>query len=84
MARNKSCVIIEGCIALPAETIKDNQQTSMFLVDARSHEIDDGDVVPRLTSRMESMGGWPSLNFIEALEGHPREFSGVIGWAIPP
>jgi len=55
MARNKSCVIIKGCIALPAETIKDDQQPSMFLVDARSHEIDDGDVVPRLTSRTESM-----------------------------
>ena len=55
MVRNKSGVIIKGCIALPAETIKDDQQTSMFLVDARPHEIDDGDVVPRLTSRTESM-----------------------------
>ena len=27
----------------------------MFLVDARPHKIDDGDVVPRLTSRTESM-----------------------------
>lgn len=27
----------------------------MFLVDARLHEIDDGDVVARLTSRTESM-----------------------------
>ena len=27
----------------------------MFLVDARPHEIDDGDVVARLTSRTESM-----------------------------
>ena len=52
---NKSGVIIKGCIALPAETIKDNKQTGMFLVDARPHEIDDGDVVPRLTSRTESM-----------------------------
>jgi hypothetical protein len=39
MVRNKSGVIIKGCIALPAETIKDDQQPSMFLVDARSHEI---------------------------------------------
>jgi hypothetical protein len=55
MVRNKSSVIIKGCIALPAETIKDDQQPSMFLVDARPHEIDDGDVVARLTSRTESM-----------------------------
>jgi hypothetical protein len=27
----------------------------MFLVDARTHEIDDGDVVPRLTPRTESV-----------------------------
>ena len=31
MARNKSGVIIKGCIALPAETIKDDQQPNMFL-----------------------------------------------------
>jgi hypothetical protein len=55
MARNKSGVIIQGCIALPAQTIKDNQQTGMFLADARPHEIDDSDVVPRLTSRTKSM-----------------------------
>ena len=51
----KSGVVIKGCIALPSETIKDHQQTSMFLVDARPHEIDDGDVVARLTSRTEPM-----------------------------
>ena len=50
MVRNKSGVIIKGCIALPAETIKDDQQPSMFLVDTRPHEIDDGDVVARLIS----------------------------------
>ena len=55
MVRNKSAIIIKGHIALPAEAIKDDQQPSMFLVDARPHEIDDGDVVPRLTSRSESM-----------------------------
>src|SRR6266567_8626631 len=55
MVRNKSGVIIKGCIALPAETIKDDQQTSMFLVGARPHEINDGDVVARLTSRTESV-----------------------------
>src|SRR5271157_84919 len=55
MVRNKSGVIIEGHIALPAETIKDSQQTSMFLVDARPHEIDDGDVVPRLASCTKSV-----------------------------
>ena len=55
MLRNKSGVIIKRHIAFPAQTIKDNQQTGMFLVDARPHEIDDGDVVARLTSRTESM-----------------------------
>ena len=44
--RNKPRVVIEGQIALPAETIKDSQQTGMFLVDTRLHKIDDGDVVP--------------------------------------
>jgi hypothetical protein len=55
MVRHKSGVIIKGCIALPAETIKDDQQASMFLIDARPHEVDDSDVVPRLTSCTESM-----------------------------
>src|ERR1700727_513775 len=55
MVRNESGVIIKCCIALPAKTIKDDQQPGMFLVDARSHKIDDGDVVPRLTSRTESV-----------------------------
>ena len=55
MVRNKSGVIIKGHIALPAETIKDSEQTGMFLVDARTHEIDDGDVVTRLTPRSESV-----------------------------
>jgi hypothetical protein len=55
MVRNKSGVIIKGGIALSAETIKDDQQPSMFLVDVGPHKIDDGDVVPRLTSRTESM-----------------------------
>ncbi len=55
VARNKSSVVIKGCIALPAQTIKDNQQTGIFLVDTRTHKIDYGDVVPRLTSRTESM-----------------------------
>jgi len=44
MVRNKSGVLVKGFIALPAETIKDDQQPSMFLVDPRAHEIDDGDV----------------------------------------
>ncbi len=55
MARNKSAVIIKGHIALPAQTIKDNQQAGIFLVDVRAHEIDDGDVVPRLTPRTKSL-----------------------------
>ena len=55
MARDKSGVIIKGRVALPAEAIKDDQQARMFLVDARPYEIDDGDVVARLTSRTESV-----------------------------
>ncbi len=55
VVRNKSGVIVKGCVAPPAETIKDDQQTSMFLVDARPREIDDGGVVARLTSRTESI-----------------------------
>jgi hypothetical protein len=55
MARNKSGVIIKGHIALPAQTIKNNQETGIFLVDVRTHEIDDGDVVPRLTPRTKSV-----------------------------
>lgn len=51
MVRNKSRVIIKGCIALPAQAVKDHQQPSMFFVDARTHEIDDGDVMARLASR---------------------------------
>jgi hypothetical protein len=50
MVRNKSGVIIKGRIALPAETIKEHQETGMFLVDARAHEINDGDVVPQADS----------------------------------
>ena len=55
MVRNKSGVIIKGCVALPAETIKDDQQTGMFLIDAGPHKIDDGDVVSRLASCTESV-----------------------------
>jgi len=55
MMRNKSGVFIKGHIALPAETIKDSQQTGMFLVDTRPHKIDDGNVMTRLASRTESM-----------------------------
>ena len=53
--RNKSRVVIEDQIALPAKTIKHCQQRGMLLVDTRPHKIDDGDVVTRLTSRTESM-----------------------------
>ena len=55
MVRNEPGVIIKGYIAFPAETIKDDQQPSMFLVDARPHEIDNGDVVPRLASCTKSV-----------------------------
>jgi hypothetical protein len=55
MMRNKSGVFIKGHIALPAEMIKDSQQTGMFLVDTRPHKIDDGNVMTRPASRTESM-----------------------------
>jgi hypothetical protein len=55
MARNKPGVVIKGQVALPAETIKDDQQTCVFLPHARPHKIDDGDMVTRLASRAESM-----------------------------
>ena len=32
MVRNKSGVIIKGSIAFPAQAVKDDQQTGMFLV----------------------------------------------------
>ena len=48
MLRNKSGVIVKGHIAFPAQTIKCNQQTRMFFVDARPHEIFDRDMVSRL------------------------------------
>jgi hypothetical protein len=53
MVRNKPGIVIKGHITLPAEAIKDSQQSGMFLVDTRPHKIDDGDVVPRLASRTE-------------------------------
>lgn len=57
-------------IALPAEMIKDNQQTGIFLVDARTHEIDDGDVGPRLTPRTNP---WLNIN--------PREAFSIASYA---
>ncbi len=55
VVRNKSGVVVKGHIAFPAQAVKDDQQTGMFLVHARTHKVDDSDVVPRLTSRTESM-----------------------------
>jgi hypothetical protein len=52
---NKACVIIKGHVAFPPQAIKNNQQASMLLADPRPHELDDRDVVPRLTSGTESM-----------------------------
>jgi len=63
MMRNKSGVFIKGHIALPAETIKDSQQTGMFLVDTRPHKIDDGNVMTRLASRTNP---WLNMNPREA------------------
>jgi hypothetical protein len=70
MVRNKPGVIIKGLIALSAETIKDSQQTGMFLVDTRPHKIDDGDVVPRLASCTESVAEHePQRSFQHCLVG---------------
>jgi hypothetical protein len=55
MVRNKSGVIIKSHIAFPAQAVKDDQQTGMFLIDARTHEVDDSDVVPRLAPRTQSV-----------------------------
>src|SRR5205814_1209768 len=64
MVRNKSGVVIKGHIALPTETVEDDQQTGMFLVDTRPHKINDGDVVPRLAP---STGSMVNMNPREAL-----------------
>lgn len=45
MTRNKSGVVTKGHIAFPAQAVEDDQQTGMLLVHARTHEVDDGDVV---------------------------------------
>ena len=61
--KNKPTIVVEGPIAFPSETVKDNQQTRMFLVDTRPHKLDDGDVVPRLTPRADP---WLNMNPSEA------------------
>ena|SRR6266571_4622914 len=55
VVRNKSRVIVKGQIAFASEAIKDGQQTGVFLVDARPHKVDDGDVVSSLAPCTESM-----------------------------
>ena len=52
VVRNKSGIVIEGQISLPPKTIKDGQQTAMFLVNASPNEFDDCDMVSwRLLAR---------------------------------
>ncbi|MGA8432151.1 MAG: hypothetical protein WB729_20160 [Candidatus Sulfotelmatobacter sp.] len=46
MLRHKSGVLIKSHIAFTGQTIKDNQQRDVFLVDTRPHELYDGDVMP--------------------------------------
>lgn len=55
MLRDKSGVLIKSHIAFTAQTIKDDQQRDMFLVDTRPHKFDDGDAMSGLTSRAEPM-----------------------------
>ena len=50
VVRNKSGIVIEGQISLPPKTIKDGQQTAMFLVNASPNEFDHCDVVSWLAS----------------------------------
>src|SRR3989442_9486 len=50
VVRNKSGIVIEGQISLPPKTIKDGQQTAMFLVNASPNEFDDCDMVSWLAS----------------------------------
>lgn len=64
MVRNKPGVIIKGYIASPAETIKDDQQPSVFPVDARPHTVDDGDVAP---GRLLARNPWLTMNPRKAL-----------------
>jgi hypothetical protein len=48
VVRNESGVVIKCHISLPPETVEDCQKASMFLVDARSDEINNRDVVSGL------------------------------------
>jgi hypothetical protein len=41
-------VVVEGGISFSPKTVKDSQQTGMFLINPRSDEFDDRDVMPRL------------------------------------
>src|SRR6266513_6121268 len=51
--RDESRVVVEGDIPLPPETVEHGEQASMFPVNARPHEFDDCDVMPRLASGPE-------------------------------
>jgi len=55
MVRNKSGVVIQRNIPLPPQSVKHGQQPSVLLVYARLDEIDDRDVMSRLTSSAETM-----------------------------
>ena len=55
MLRNKTSVFVKSHIAFPAETIKGDEQSDVFLVSTRPHEFNDGDVMSGLASRAESM-----------------------------
>lgn len=55
MVRNKSSIVIKRQIPFAPKPIEDGQQGSVFLVDARPHEVDDCDVVPRLAPGAKSI-----------------------------
>jgi hypothetical protein len=55
VVRNEAGVVVEGKISLPTETVEDGQQGSVLFVQTRPNEINDGDVVSRLTPGAEAM-----------------------------
>ena len=55
MMRHEPSVVVKGQVAHAPKAIKHGQQAGMFLVDARSNEFDDRDVVPGLAPDTKAM-----------------------------
>jgi hypothetical protein len=51
MLGDEAAIVVQGEISLPSETVEGRHKTSVLFVDARPHEINDRDVVARLTPR---------------------------------